>query len=1133
MYFEILNNIFCTERNDINLPRTKKTALQKMPIVPIRGMTIFPYMSVHFDIGREKSVLSIEDALDDNKLIFATTQHDMEKDDPENIADINTIGTVCVIKQVIRMPNNVLRVLLEGSYRGRLKKFYDDAPFFEAEIEILKDDEKEATLEQKAMMRGIADLFEEYVSIGSRTAPEIISILNDIPLPGKFCDIVCAHMLLTTEQRQELLEKIDIDERLEKLHDILTSENKIVKLEQKIHQRVRREMTKSEKTYYLREQIKAINKELGEYSDSNLTDAQEFRKKLESLEIPEKIREKISKEISKLEREHRGSADAEVSRNYLETFFDLPWNNSSKEKIDLKNCAKILDKDHFGLEKVKDRIIEYLAVRKLSSNLKSPILCFVGPPGVGKTSIAKSIANSINREFARISLGGVRDEAEIRGHRRTYIGAIPGRIVNALISVKTNNPVILFDEIDKMGADFKGNVESAMLEVLDPEQNKNFIDHYLEYEFDLSKIFFITTANTLDSIPRPLIDRMEIIQLSGYTEMEKLQIAKKYLIPKQLKEHNFTPKFIKISDEVLKKIISTFTRESGVRALEQKIARICRKVARKKVENPKLKSVTITMDELEALIGLTKAKREIREISDFAKVQKARQAQGLPTSDVSFHLVFTGNPGTGKTTVARLVAQIYKDLGIVSQGHLTEVSAKDLVAGYVGQTAIKTGEVIEKALGGVLFIDEAYTLLDKTGQGYGQEAIDTLLKEMEDKRDDFAVIVAGYDDLMHDFINSNPGLKSRFNKYVHFDDYSAEEMHDIFCLLCKKGAYTISEEAHDLIKKHFTSMCAAKDSSFANGRTVRNVFENIISKQASRIASDKNKTKELLSTIEAEDVQNCVGVVDEEEKLEDVLKEFNALTGLDKVKEEISELVYIVQNQQRRKARGLRVPKLSLHLVFMGNPGTGKTTVARCVARIYKCLGLLTKGQLIETDRSGLVAGYVGQTAIKTQDVIQTAIGGVLFVDEAYTLANGGSNDFGQEAIDTLLKAMEDQRDDLVVIVAGYDDLMDDFIHLNPGLESRFNRYIHFEDYTPDQMFSIFSGLCDKNQYVLSEDAVTKITAYFAETEIAKIGNGRGARNLFEKTVTQQAKRIERSSDEDVDLQEITAEDIDMAIRRG
>ena len=547
----------------------------------------------------------------------------------------------------------------------------------------------------------------------------------------------------------------------------------------------------------------------------------------------------------------------------------------------------------------------------------------------------------------------------------------------------------------------------------------------------------------------------------------------------------------------------------------------------------KYTSLKTSMDELETLIGLSKVKEEIREISDFAKVQKERQNQGLPTSDVSFHLVFTGNPGTGKTTVARLVAQIYKDLGIVSQGHLTEVSAKDLVAGYVGQTAIKTNEVIENALGGVLFIDEAYTLLDKTGQGFGQEAIDTLLKEMEDKRGDFAVIVAGYDDLMHEFINSNPGLKSRFNKYVFFDDYTSDEMYDIFGFLCNKGKYVVSDEAKELVKKHFSTLCATKDDSFANGRTVRNVFENILSKQASRIASKKDKNKEILSAIEVEDVQNCIGIVDKEEKLEDVLKEFNALTGLVKVKEEISELVYIVQNQQHRKEQGLKIPSLSLHLVFMGNPGTGKTTVARCVARIYKCLGLLSKGQLIETDRSGLVAGYVGQTAIKTQDVIQTAIGGVLFIDEAYTLVSGGSNDFGQEAIDTLLKAMEDQRDDLVVIVAGYDELMNDFIHSNPGLESRFNRYIHFEDYTAEQMYSIFSGFCDRNQYVLTKDASENLMSYFERIQISNNGNGRGARNLFEKVVTQQAKRIESLSEENADLQEITANDIDMAIKRG
>lgn len=595
-------------------------------------------------------------------------------------------------------------------------------------------------------------------------------------------------------------------------------------------------------------------------------------------------------------------------------------------------------------------------------------------------------------------------------------------------------------------------------------------------------------------------------------------------------EYSFNPhKYVTILD---KEDLVVTTRKSDNRT-RVKTEKNNKENTKSSIDANKERIADSPLKELERLIGLSKAKREIQEISNFAQVQKARQDQGLPTSEVSFHLVFTGNPGTGKTTVARLVAQIYKDLGIVSQGQLVEVSAKDLVAGYVGQTSIKTGEVIEKALGGVLFIDEAYTLLDKTGQGFGQEAIDTLLKEMEDKRDDFAVIVAGYDDLMQEFINSNPGLKSRFNKYVHFDDYTEDEMLEIFCLLCDKDAYKLCDEAKELIKQHFNTLCASKDDSFANGRTVRNVFESILSKQASRIASLKDTSKEVLSTIEVEDVKSCIGEIEEGEKLEDVLEEFNSLTGLDKVKEEINELVYIVKNQQRRKEQGLKVPSLSLHLVFMGNPGTGKTTVARCVARIYKCLGLLSKGQLIETDRSGLVAGYVGQTAIKTQEVIQRAIGGVLFVDEAYTLANGGSNDFGQEAIDTLLKEMEDRRDDLVVIVAGYDDLMGDFIRSNPGLESRFNRYIHFEDYTPEQMVSIFEGLCNKNQYVLSEEASEKLISYFEETDISEIGNGRGVRNVFEKAVTQQAKRIESSENDEVDLQLITIEDIDNALERG
>lgn len=536
---------------------------------------------------------------------------------------------------------------------------------------------------------------------------------------------------------------------------------------------------------------------------------------------------------------------------------------------------------------------------------------------------------------------------------------------------------------------------------------------------------------------------------------------------------------------------------------------------------------------LNAMIGLSRTKEEVQEIVDLARIQKARRDNGLPVSAVSYHLVFTGKPGTGKTTVARLIAEIYKELGIVSNGELIECSAKDLVAGYVGQTAIKTGEVIEKAIGNVLFIDEAYTLVDKSGQGFGQEAIDTLLKEMEDHRDDLAVIVAGYDDLMKGFIESNPGLKSRFNRFVHFDDYNPDEMLEIFKQLCDKNAYVLDEEIPDLLRGYFDKLHIEDEEGFANARTVRNTFESVISKQASRIAKEKNHTKEILSKIEKEDVLACIDVEEETESLEDIMAEFNSLIGLEMVKEEISDLIFIVQNQQKRKAKGLKVPSLSLHLVFMGSPGTGKTTVARSVAKIYKALGLLSKGQLIETDRSGLVAGYVGQTAIKTQEVIDRAIGGILFIDEAYTLANGTENDFGQEAIDTLLKAMEDKREDLVVIVAGYEDQMDAFIHSNPGLESRFNRYIDFEDYTPDQLLAIFTSLCDKNQYKLDENADSILRDYLESVNAAEIGNGRGVRNIFERVVTQQAKRTELDGDPNVDLSLITEEDISNALERG
>ena len=558
-------------------------------------------------------------------------------------------------------------------------------------------------------------------------------------------------------------------------------------------------------------------------------------------------------------------------------------------------------------------------------------------------------------------------------------------------------------------------------------------------------------------------------------------------------------------------------------------------VSKKKVPaDTKPKKQADPMAELNKLIGLSAAKQSINELRDFAKIQQARKNRGLPVSDISYHLVFTGNPGTGKTTVARLVAQIYKELGLVSKGHLVEASAKDLVAGYVGQTAIKTGEVINEALGGVLFIDEAYALVDTNGQGYGQEAIDTILKEMEDHRDDLAVIVAGYSEPMEKFIRSNPGLKSRFNRFVHFEDFTPEELFEIFQSLCKKNAYTTDEKASEIIKEHLAALSKSAGDDFANARTVRNFFETVIAKQATRISSEKDPSTEMLSTITEADVAWCSDAASATESLEDVLAELNSLIGLRMVKDEIADLVHVVEHQQRRKAQGLRVPSMSLHLVFMGNPGTGKTTVARYIARLYKSLGLLSKGQLIETDRSGLVAGYVGQTAIKTQDIINEAMGGVLFIDEAYTLNGNGSNDFGQEAIDILLKAMEDKRDDFVVIVAGYPDLMDTFVHSNPGLESRFNRYIHFEDYSADEMLCIFKMSCEKNQYVLTEAAETAVKAYFATASISAIANGRGARNLFEKVVTQQAKRTVAMAESQVDeLSTITEDDIKNALVRG
>ncbi|OPJ56317.1 endopeptidase La [Alkalithermobacter paradoxus] len=573
-----------------------------LPIIPLRGLSVFPYMVLHFDVGREKSINALEDAMVDEQLIFLTSQKEAEIDIP-TVDDFYHVGTICKIKQMLKLPGDTIRVLVEGLSRAKIKEIIQEEPYYKAVLEeAIYDVESEKDKELEALMRSVLDTFEEYINIGNKISPEILLTLSDMTDPNRFVDTISANMVLKPSQKQEILEIFEPKERLEKIYKLLLEEIEVLEIEKKIGLRVKKQINKVQKEYYLREQLKAIQRELGEDEES-LDELEQYRKKLQKLKVKPEIKDKISKEIDRLSRMSPSSAEGVVVRNYIDTIFSLPWDKESKEKLDIKEGRKILDEDHYGLEKVKERILEYLAIRKLSKSMKGPILCLVGPPGVGKTSIAKSIARALNRQFVRVSLGGVRDEAEIRGHRRTYIGAIPGRIINAIKEVGTKNPVLLFDEIDKMASDFRGDPASAMLEVLDPEQNKEFTDHYLEIPFDLSKVLFVTTANSLSTIPRPLLDRMEVIEVSGYTEEEKVKITTRYLLPKQIKEHGLKEDFLKISEETIKDIISYYTRESGVRNLERKIGQVCRKAATRYVENPNLKMIRVNKNNLEKYLG--------------------------------------------------------------------------------------------------------------------------------------------------------------------------------------------------------------------------------------------------------------------------------------------------------------------------------------------------------------------------------------------------------------------------------------------------------------------------------------------------------------------------------------------------
>lgn len=577
-----------------------------LPLIPLRGLAIFPYTILNFDIGRESSLKALDEAMLGDELIFLTSQKEAEIDEPTE-EDFYRVGTICKVKQMIKLPGDTVRVLVEGISRGTIEEINQDKGYFEAIIDeiVYNEDEIVNDMEVEALIRNVLESFEEYINIGNRVSPEILVSLEEIENPDRFVDTIASNIYLKPEQKQQILEEFDIAKRLELLYSILLEEIDILKIEKKITLRVKKQMNKVQKEYYLREQLKAIQKELGEEEDIS-SESQEYREKLKKIKAPKETKAKIQKEIDKFSRISPASPDISVSRNYLDTIFSLPWNKETKDKLDIKKAKEVLDKEHYGMEKVKERILEFLAVRSLSKSLKGPIICLVGPPGVGKTSIAKSIAASLNRKFVRISLGGVRDEAEIRGHRRTYVGAIPGRIINGVKESGTKNPVFLLDEIDKMASDYKGDISSAMLEVLDPEQNKNFVDHYLEIPFDLSKILFVTTANSLSTIPGPLLDRMEIIELSGYIEEEKLNIAQKYLLVKQIEENGLKEDFVKIDDETMRDIISYYTREAGVRTLERTIGKICRKIAKKYVEDPTLTEVVVKKEDLEEYLGKDK-----------------------------------------------------------------------------------------------------------------------------------------------------------------------------------------------------------------------------------------------------------------------------------------------------------------------------------------------------------------------------------------------------------------------------------------------------------------------------------------------------------------------------------------------
>ena len=646
--------------------------IKSLPMVALRGMTIMPEMVVHFDVSRERSVAAIQEAMAEEQKIFLTAQKSIDIENP-GMEDVYEIGTIGTIKQIIKLPKHIVRVLVSGEARGRLKELEYVDPYLRASEEIL--DDAELAIPEEAMERGLKDMFVDYAAKNGKMSKEAVAQLLEVKGLKKLVDEIAANIPLYYTDQQDILSETDLLKRYEKLAFKLVNEVQILDIKEEIQRKVKERVDKHQREYILREQLKLIREELGE--ESTVSDAEEFEKELKKLKAPTEVKEKLKKEINRFKSSLNSPAESGVIRTYIETMLEMPWDELSQDHNDLEYARKVLDEDHYGLEQVKERILEFLAVRALTKKGESPILCLVGPPGTGKTSIAKSLARSLKKRYVRISLGGVRDEAEIRGHRRTYVGAMPGRIANGLRSAGVKNPVMLLDEIDKVSTDYKGDTFSALLEVLDSEQNKKFRDHYIEVPLDLSEVLFITTANTLQTIPRPLLDRMEVIEISSYTENEKLHIAEEHLIPKQIEKHGLTPEQITFSKRSIWKMARNYTKEAGVRQLEREIGNICRKAA-KEIFTTDREKIAVTDRNIHRFLG--KEKYTYQMANSAPEVGIVRGLAWTSVGGDTLQIEVNVMPGKGELMLTGQLGDVMKESARTGISYIRSVSKKYAIA---------------------------------------------------------------------------------------------------------------------------------------------------------------------------------------------------------------------------------------------------------------------------------------------------------------------------------------------------------------------------------------------------------------------------------------------------------------------